>query len=276
MSPPEDQRSFAGGSAPPPPDAPAVEALQVEPVSPRFELPDLRTSRVAIAALVVGIVAVLTMCFLPVLPGAAAVVLAIIAMRHTGPMQKPGRGMALAALSMGCVAIVISLLSLTILLPVVGQMRESTRRTQCESSMRAIGQAARMYALDNGGAFPPDLATILRATPTLSHENLVCPSSDDRVAGAGEILRAGQNLSYFWVGDGVTDRAGPSVVLMYEPVDHHGRDGANFLFADGTVRFIPRQQARPMISQLEQGINPPSTNTLQPGTGDSLPPADLP
>src|SRR5690606_33961401 len=132
---------------------------------------------------------------------------------HTGPMQRPGRGMAIAGLSMGCVAIVISLLSLTILLPMIGRVRESSNRTDCAQSMRLVGQAARQYALDNGGAFPPDLATLLQSAPHLSHDSLICPSSDDDVAAAGEPLQVGRNLSYIWVGGGLTDRAAPATVL---------------------------------------------------------------
>ena len=64
--------------------------------------------------------------------------------------------------------------------------------------------------------------------------------------------------------DGDVASATPNSVLLYEPVEHHRRDGANFLFADGSVRFIQRTQARAMIQQLEKGINPPDPNAIAP------------
>jgi prepilin-type processing-associated H-X9-DG protein len=46
-------------------------------------------------------------------------------------------------------------------------------------------------------------------------------------------------------------------VVLYEPLANHGGRGVNMLFADGGQVFVPVAQARPIIAELENGLNPP-------------------
>ena len=232
------------------------------------------TSRLAVASLVVGIIAVLA-CFIPLIPGAIAAVMGFVAIQRTGPMKLAGRGLAVAGLVLGIVAVFMSILSLSIWLPVISQTREAANRVRCASNLQLLAMAMRTYALDHGGPFPPDLDALLSlpeyqtvADPdgavVTARDLLTCPSTNHTAGPAGTPLVSGENLSYVYTGSGLTDAASTAAVLAYEPVEHHRRDGANFLFADGSVKFIPRTQARAMIQQLEKGINPPDPNALAP------------
>jgi prepilin-type processing-associated H-X9-DG protein len=62
-------------------------------------------------------------------------------------------------------------------------------------------------------------------------------------------------------------------VIAYEPVSNHDRDGAHFLMADGSVRFILQTEARAYIDALNDGINPP---LVQPTTAPTAAPTTAP
>lgn len=250
--------SYSFNEPPQPQDARAPIEYAVPLVVP--------TSKLAVASMVVGILAVIG-CFIPIVPGLAAIAMGLVAIARTGPMRMAGRGFAIAGIALGCAAVFFSILSLSILLPSVTRARESANRIRCSSNMSQLGQAMLAYAVDYG-QYPPDLQALL-ADPNsgLVPQALLCPSTS-HAARAGAAPTFGDNLSFIYTGGGLGGDAPATVVLLYEPVDHHNREGANFLFADGAVQFIPRQQARSMIQQLQQGINPPNpaatTNPSQP------------
>lgn len=230
-----------------------------------------QTSGLALASMIIGIIALLLSCIVPLLPGLLALIMGIVGVNRTGPGKLGGRGFAIAGITTGAVALVISLiLPISILLPSLNRAREAANRIKCGSNMRQLGAAMRMYAIENEGHFPPSLPVLLSIPDyALVPEAFVCPSSDAQAGAPGDPLRFGENLSFVYVGSGLTDVAGNTVVLLYEPVENHGRDGANFLFADGSVRFVLRQQARVMIHQLEQGVNPPDPDAMPGAFGEA-------
>ena len=224
-------------------------------------------SGMAIASMVVGIGALVTSCFLPLLPGAIALVLGLVSLGRTGPGKLRGRGFAITGITTGSIALFFSLmLPISIVLPIINSGRESGTRVKCGGNMRQLGQAIRQYALDQDGHYPPDLDAIL-AMPGTTPAVLICPSSSEQAGTPAGPFTLGQNLSFIYIGGGLKDDVPATAVLMYEPVNNHDREGGNFLFADGSVRFILRQQARSMIQQLESGINPPDQNA--PATADA-------
>ncbi|MEM0913765.1 MAG: DUF1559 domain-containing protein [Planctomycetota bacterium] len=77
--------------------------------------------------------------------------------------------------------VVISIIALLIgiLLPVLGQARETARSAQCSSRLRQLGQASFMYANDYDGAYPP--------------HNTIDPSLSDPLAPG-----LGANLYWCW------------------------------------------------------------------------------
>ena len=86
-------------------------------------------------------------------------------------------------------------------------------RIVCATHLRQIGGALRTYANANGGAFPPDLPTLLRTRP-------LDPSLLKRPADGG---------AYVYLGRGLTTASPATAALM---ADGGGR---NVLYADGHV-----------------------------------------
>jgi prepilin-type processing-associated H-X9-DG protein len=155
----------------------------------------------------------------------------------------------------GCVA--------SILLPSLNRAREQANRVKCASNLRMIGQGIMMYANENRGQFPDTLERVL-TTQDLAPADFVCPASQDTPApGAtaqaqAQSLSKGGHLSYVYVGKGMTSRVLTSpnagrTVLAYEPLTDHRNDGANFLFADGHVEFLPAAQAQQAITRADRG-----------------------
>ena len=134
-------------------------------------------------------------------------------------------------------------------------------RMTCASNLRQIGQGIQMYANDNHGQFPPDLATVL-LTQELTSEVFVCyRTSDTRATGpttraVAANLEAGGHLSYVYCGRGMDMNAPATAVLAYERPGNHG-DGMHVLFGDGHVEFLDAKRGRLLLAELVAGHNPP-------------------
>ncbi len=70
-----------------------------------------------------------------------------------------------------------------ILIPTVGKMRESARRSQCSSNLRQIGTAFNLYAADNRGLYPaprkPDAADLQAPYSASNPPPWANPSNDN-------------------------------------------------------------------------------------------------
>ena len=235
----------------PPPQNPSPYPPQMLGYQSGTEMP--RISGVAIAALVVGILAVVLGCFIPGILGIAAIILGAVGISQTRAPNVKGRGMAIAGLVCGVFSLLyILLLLISILMPSLGRAREAANRVKCATNLRQIGQAARQYAIDDPeGRFPPDLETLYTATTatmTLSTEIWVCPTSTATPAKPPFVL--GQNLSYVYLGAGLTEDAPATAVAAHCELHNHG-DGTNVLYRDGSVRFE-------LSGQLPAGVQPTS------------------
>jgi predicted Zn finger-like uncharacterized protein/prepilin-type processing-associated H-X9-DG protein len=197
-----------------------------------FEKP--RTSGVAIASLVCGCL------FCVPLSALAALILGIIGLKQTKENRQGGRGMAIAGAVLGSVGMTLWLgyfaLLISILLPSLNRAREVANRVKCASNMRQIGQGMLLYANDNKGQYPPDLATLMKAEQ-LDPNVFICPSSND-TPGKGPEDLSGNHLSYTYVGQGLTNMVPRDAVVMYEKITDHNNDGTNVLFGDGHVDFV--------------------------------------
>jgi prepilin-type processing-associated H-X9-DG protein len=152
-------------------------------------------------------------------------------------------------------------LQISILLPSLNRAREAANRVKCASNLRQIGLAVQMYANDNNGAFPPDFPTLYKHG-NLQPQVLICPATNHTAATGTPSFQLGKDLSYVYVGQGLTITAPMNVVIAYEqPGDHTPgqttgpRSGGNVLFADGHVEFVTGLDS--VISELNKGHNPP-------------------
>ncbi|MGA2440373.1 MAG: GYF domain-containing protein [Tepidisphaeraceae bacterium] len=229
----------APGAPPPVPVAPQMAPPPLAPdyataVAQPYGQPISGSSGMAIASLVCGLLICVPVCSL------LAIIFGIIGIRQTGGGKRGGQGMAIAGLVLGAVGLMFFLpLSVSILLPSLNRARETANRVKCASNERQIGQAILLYCNENHGQYPPDLPTLLK-TEDITTSVFVCPSSNDTPASSPDKLLSGGHCSYVYVGQGLTQGADPSTVVLYERHDAHGGDGVNMLFGDGHVEFMPK------------------------------------
>jgi prepilin-type processing-associated H-X9-DG protein len=203
-----------------------------------------------------------------VLATLGAVLLGFHAIRRApGPAE--GKGLAVVGLTLGGLWCAVRF-NAAIMMPRMGRAREPANRIKCASNLRQIGYGIALYANENNGLCPPDLATVLN-TQDLTSEVFVCPSTDHERAVAPTTapwrmadLPAGKHLSYVYLGAGQNLNKLPAKwVMAYDlSTKHHSRTreaprdrGVNVLFADGAVDYVPN--AQPIIDQLKAGQNPP-------------------
>jgi prepilin-type processing-associated H-X9-DG protein len=180
-----------------------------------------------------------------------------------GPFWKLaiGKGFLVALVILGVIAILLPALSAP------SKHRLAGPQVQCLSHLRQIGNALMMYAAQNNGVYPTQLADVcpLRVPAAA----LVCPSSKTETAaddGAttqqtlNNVL-AGKHITYVYLVGGMQKSSlKPQAILAYEPVAVHGKapnSSANVLFADGHVESVPAAVFAQMLKELNAGQNPP-------------------
>ena len=217
-----------------------------DPVPPSLPV---KTSGMAIASLVLGI---LSLCCLFFLTGIPAVVCGIIGMKRvarSGGALK-GRGAALAGAITGGIGTLVSPVILAaLMLPVLITAREKAITTVCMSHLRQIGVACIAYSVDNGDRLPPDFSALVNYG--LTGPTLVCNSDPQRLAG-----QSGYS-SYQYCGQGLTLSAvkEPSRTVLAREHDGNHRNTVNVLFVDGHVETVGNV-VNPSLAVREQKVDP--------------------
>lgn len=218
---------------------------QVPPPPMPYQPQQAKESNVmAILSLVAGVPG---MC-VPLL-GLVAIVLGALGISKARDPRVGGKGLAIAGLVLGIVGTVFSLLMISIALPALNTAREAANRMKCMSNLNVIGKGILLYANENGGAYPPDLATLSK-TQDIELNVFVCPSSDDTVAADHASLHAGGHCTYVYVGKGKSTKKNysASAVVAFEDPSPHG-EGMNVLFEDGHVEFVSDSAAEKIRAQ---------------------------
>jgi hypothetical protein len=161
-------------------------------------------------------------------------------------------------------AVTISVL-VGVLLPSLTRSR-CNWQVKCAANLRTIAQAVQMYANENRGAFPPDVATLV-VTQDLIADNFVCYRTNDTSAEgptpqaiANQLTAAAGHLSYVYCGAGMNDKVPASTVIAYEPLSNHG-DGLWVVYADTKVEWLDAKRSRKLLAELAAGHNPPSVRS---------------
>jgi prepilin-type processing-associated H-X9-DG protein len=177
----------------------------------------------------------------------------------------PGAGLLSEPMMLTTAAPATGAMMVSILLPSLNRARETANRVKCAANMRVLAQGILLYANDNQGKYPPDMATLV----TYMDNNgmmprgmtLICPSSGATLPPNIAQMPADQyaawandNSSYVYMGGGLTTRtANAERIVIYEKPDDHDNQGINMLFGDGHVDWIPMPQALQMIRRQQQG-----------------------
>ena len=200
----------------------------------------------AVAALVIGLLALpLALAVVGLLPGVLAIGLGYIGRRQARQGHRGGT-LATAGMVTGGVAVVLSFVVLPFYVIGVSQARQQALAIQCLSGLRSAQQALHVYANDNNGRLPPDLAAI---TPLVGQ--VQCPLSRHEAAAAVR-KKVNSNYAYAPPEDLRLARVNSSSTepLIIEPVGVHG-DVGHVGFADGHVEAVPAAEFRQMVADLE-------------------------
>ena len=180
---------------------------------------------------------------------------------YRGVTPFPG-GTAIASETAGMMDVQTSAILVGLLLPSLNRAREQANRVKSASNLRQIGQAAQIYAAENRGKLPPDLATtydLVKNVDVYLNPN----SATQKPQGLkGDELKAWINESadYVYLGAGKDVRGRADTVLAHErPETASG--GLNILFLDGHVEWQAMPQAMETIKRGGQA---------EPGQGDGL------
>ncbi|HEY1629228.1 MAG TPA: DUF1559 domain-containing protein [Tepidisphaeraceae bacterium] len=202
------------------------------------------------------------------MPGILGIIFGIIGLRKTRDPRIGGKGLAITGISLGAASILMSTCMISVMVPALSRAREVANRVKCAHNMRQIGVAIKQYNAAHNGANPKSLEDLISAE-NLTGDLFVCTDTSDTAAPGStpqeiaQSLSTGGHLSYVYVGKGLTSTASPQAILLYEPISNHREEGSNFLFSDGHVEFLLRGGAENIISQLEQGHNPPKPGNFQ-------------
>lgn len=200
------------------------------PTSGGFDLPP-KTSGLAIAALVLGIVG---FCIPGV--GLIALILGIVALSKIGaePARLQGRGLAITGIVTGGIGLVVSTVLVCggIMLPALGQARQSARSLKSSIQLRQIGLGLMQYASANKEVFPePGADWQSRIAPYgVTSDLFLAPYVDNQSVTDSYIYVPGYRLDQI--------RAPFQTVIAYENPSYVRNKRVNVLLADGSVQSI--------------------------------------
>jgi prepilin-type processing-associated H-X9-DG protein len=232
-------------ATPPPLPPPLPERPALDYVARQSE----QSNVPAVVGLIFGV-----LLFVPFVFGAAAVVLGRMGIRRADELQGRGRRAAKAAVVLGVVNLVLSVLLVAASFPAVGRARRQAMQVKCASNMRQIAFAVMMYAQDNRGMAPPNLDLVQRYFgPGGGPVVCTCPDAADHGVSPAAVGR-GTSYSYLYVAPAVPRLSqiprAASTPMAYEPLANHGGRGINVVYWDGHVEWHNAAQAQVLIAQL--------------------------
>jgi hypothetical protein len=151
------------------------------------------------------------------------------------PAAKHERFLGLTGLTLNFVGLFVSL---PLALMAFGHMREISLRSLCQSNLRALAKGLRIYADENGGAYPPDLITLV-GTGGATTGQLRC-LFDWNPRGLPTYTYMTRLRS-----DDPAD-----VVVLYEPSSNH--IGQAICYRDGRVEYVDDQRLMDELRRCEQ------------------------
>lgn len=205
-----------------------------------------KTSGVAIAALVLGILA-FVMCGITALPAVICGIIALVKISNSRGLLK-GQGLAVAGLVAGLVSVVFTLLLVAIMLPALTRAKDQAKTIVCRSNLRQLSLALILYVEDNDGRFPTaskwgDLLLVYTGS---DRELFSCPGGPEGIYGYAfnknldgmrmSKIRSPGRMVILFEADAVWNDAGEADLAAF---DRHRRPGCNIGFVDGHIEFVP-------------------------------------
>jgi hypothetical protein len=189
-------------------------------------------TKLSITSLVLGI---LSMVCLSVFAGIPAIITGHMARGRAKrePERYGGAGMALGGLILGYLSVAMLLvlipLSAALLLPALAQAKGKSQTVACVNNMKQIGLAVRIWSNDNGGVYPPNIASL--SNELVRPNILICPGDKAKTpATEWSQIDPSQNVSYEYLLPGAKEAESSQEILLQCPI--HGNTG----LGDGSVQ----------------------------------------
>jgi hypothetical protein len=208
----------------------------------------IKTSGMAIAALVLGILSMFT-CGLTTIP---AIILGIISLVKIGQSggSLSGRGFAIAGMVVPFVLIPLIALMMGILMPALVRVRQVAFRITCGTNMSDLGKIMLIYAGDYDEKFPTpsNWCDLLNEYEKINPEKFRCkgaPEGPCNFAMNVNIEKLGTSsppdmVLLFETQPGWNQAGGPEILTT----DNHLGEGCNVLFVDMHAEFVTTSRLR--------------------------------
>ena len=245
--PPPQEQTPRPPAPPSPRDPPATAPPPLEYVSAE---PARQANAPAAAALACGV-----LLFIPFVTGVAAIILGRRGMLRAGELGGRGRRAARAAVVLGVINLILSVLLTAASVPALMMARRHAMQNQCMSNLRQLGLAMYMYAQDNRGFVPPNLDALQKYFGGGAAGAAVCTCPEGAAHGVPP-ASVGAVMKYSYVYVAPPDPrlwriASPATTpAAFEPLTNHRGRGANVLFWDGHVEWLEGAAAR-RVAQLQ-------------------------
>jgi prepilin-type processing-associated H-X9-DG protein len=207
-----------------------------------------KTSGLAIASLVSGILGMVTCGLMVLISAPVGLILGLVAMNKIGKSQGSlrGRGLALAGVITSCVSLLLLPVMAALLLPALVAAKQKAQTINCVTNVKQLSLALRVYANGNQHHYPAatnwcDAIQADVGTPKPFH----CPADfsngrssyafNAQLAGA-EADQVNPETVMIFEADGGWNVSGGPELLPAKP--RHGRNTVVVGFADGHVESV--------------------------------------
>ncbi|MBA7649984.1 hypothetical protein ES703_57783 [subsurface metagenome] len=231
--------------------------------------PDARTSGLAIASLVLGLLSFFT-CFVTAIPAIILGIVGLVKISKSGGQLK-GNGLAIAGIALPVVLLPFVALLMGILMPALARVRQISFRVVCGANMSGLGKAMLLYANDNDDKFPtPAKWCDLLIEYTEVDERMFrcrgafgCRGTRCYKGVSGKLCSYAMNKNIEKLD---LNNAPPDMVLLFEThpcwnqssgpeiltTENHNGQGCNILFIDSHVAFIRTKNLKGLKWTAEQ------------------------
>jgi prepilin-type processing-associated H-X9-DG protein len=212
-------------------------------VGPTAPAPDAKTSALAIASLVLGILSFCTFF----LTAPLGIILGIVGLFKIEKSQGrlKGRGIAIAGIAMPAIALPVVALLMGIMMPALARVKTIAYHMVCVTNMSALSEEMISYSGDNNDMYPAmdhwcDL--LIEHDPALTKKAFRCKGDKEGPSSYAmnkNIEKLGINsppdmVLLFESKPGWNQSGGPELLTT----ENHQGEGCNIMFNDGHVYFI--------------------------------------
>lgn len=141
--------------------------------------------------------------------------------------------------------VAVAAMGAAIIMPALSKTKKIAQRTVSATNLKSIGIASAIYANDNDDNFPQTLE-VLVSEYDLSPKSLTSPRKPDGFDGPDYILI-----------QGLTGKAPPQTVLVYENPAFVDDDRVNVLYVDGHVAAEDRATLKEALQKTYEYLNQP-------------------